>query len=129
MIFFYPQVKVDKIELTLLCFVIWKYINKPYQISYSMIKFRDVSYMFHSEFSQNPIGLLLLRSCCDSQLSVKATRTICRPVSFTLSLGRKYKKKQNKVLRVSATYQQVGKNKSPRVICQFYVKNLKTRHQ
>ena len=45
-----------------------------------------VTYMFHSEFPQCPVGLLLLRTSGDQHLSVKASLAVCRPVLFTLSL-------------------------------------------
>ena len=44
--------------------------------------------MFHPEFPQCPVGLLLFRTSGDQHLSVKASLAVCRPVLFTLSLGK-----------------------------------------
>lgn len=44
--------------------------------------------MFNREFSQCPVGRLLLRSHGDEELSVRVRTAMCRPVLLTLGLGK-----------------------------------------
>ena len=51
--------------------------------------------MFHTNFTQCPVGLLLLRSDGDQEYSVMAKPVVYRPVSFTLDLDDIQKKENN----------------------------------